>query len=100
MVLAGGVVVLFGLVYLLRASFPGVAEMALPDWVYTPYDGGPPRTRPDAGPRVVAAEPDAGRHGGHHGHGTGSGSGTGTGSSGSGLDLGTGEDTDDPIGGL
>lgn len=106
-VVAGGVVVFFGLVYLLRASFPEVASMALPDWVYTPVDAGPRPSRPDAGPRVLAA-PDAGaRAGGHHGghgHGTGTGAGTGTESGtetgGHGLDLGSTDPTGDPIEGL
>lgn len=101
-VLAGGVVLFFVLVYALRASFPAVAEAALPDWVYTPYDGG---VRPDAGPRIVVV-PDAGPpavprpgHGGHGGHGGHAGHGSSSGSSG-GLDLGATDPTDDPIDGL
>lgn len=100
-VLLGGVVLFFGLIYALRASFPAVAGAALPDWVYTaPPDAGP---RPDAGHAVVAAEPDAGvhhttGHGGHGGHGTG---GHGGSSSSGGLDLsGLGGGDDDPVGGL
>jgi hypothetical protein len=106
-VIGGGVVVFFALVYLLRASFPGVAELALPDWVYTPHDAGPPPERHDAGPRIVAL-PDAGpahtggHHGGTHGHGTGPGSssGTGTPAHGHGLDLGSTDPTNDPLEGL
>jgi hypothetical protein len=102
-VLGGGILLFFGLVYALRASFPGVAAAALPDWVYTPYDGGPPPARPDAGPPVVASPPDAGVHhtgghgGGHGGHGGSSGSSSSSG----GLDLdGLGGDTTDPVEGL
>lgn len=104
-VLGGGLVVFLGIVYLLRASFPGVAEAAFPDWVFTPHDAGPPHERPDAGP---PARPDAGPpaapHGaghGHTGHGHGSSSGTGSSGSGSGgLDLGATDPTDDPLEGL
>lgn len=99
-VLGAGVVLFFVLVFALRSSFPGVAEAALPDWVYTPPpDAGP---RPDAGHAVAAGPPDAGHastgHTGHHtptGHHSSSSSG--------GLDLsglGGGEDETDPVGGL
>ncbi len=104
-VIGGGLVVLLGVIYLLRASFPAVADAAFPDWVFTPHDAGPPHVRPDAGP---PARPDAGPpaapHGtghGHTGHGHGSSSGTGSSGSGSGgLDLGATDPTDDPLEGL
>ncbi len=49
--------------FALQASFPEVADMVVPYFVYHPCDGGPPSVYADA------ASSDAGTRCVHHGHG-------------------------------
>jgi hypothetical protein len=96
-VVVGGAVFFVLVAFALQASFPAVSDYMIPDFVYHPYDGGPPRVYPDAA-RSDAGTPDAGHPGGHHGHhGTGTHTGTGTGGD---LGLDTTGGSDDPLEGL
>lgn len=96
-VLGGGALFFLLVAFALQASFPEVADYVIPDFVYHPYDGGPPPVRPDAA-RVDAGMPDAALVAPHHGHhGTGPHTGTETGDD---LGLDTTGGGDDPLEGL
>ncbi len=96
-VLLGGFVLFVGVAFALQASFPEVADYVIPDFVYHPYDAGPPVEHPDAGHRRAdASAADAGAAPAHHGHHA-TGTHTGTGED---LGLDTSGGTDDPLEGL
>ena len=95
-VLLGGAVFFVLVAIALEASFPEVSDYMIPDFVYHPYDGGPPRVHPDAGHPADAGTPDSGHPASHHPH-HGTSAGTGAGGD---LGLDTTGGTDDPLEGL
>jgi hypothetical protein len=96
-VVVGGAVFFVLVAFGLEASFPEVSDYMIPDFVYHPYDGGPPRVYPDAA-HVDAGTPDTGAAAAaHHPH---HGTGTHAPTPGGDLELDTTGGSDDPLEGL